>query len=165
MFPACHLHLVPFVAHILTTANPSGHPVRCRQTVLQQIVRPPPSLGNPNLHLDFRPCYSMIQSTSRFQDDWYQHIVLPALHVASPPGLQPVGNQLPEFIPLFLVCRFWADLSRIPWCPVLQSAPVVGLPWPTRSLPQRLAAPRLVRPAADMWLVSAAMSVLDGECR
>jgi hypothetical protein len=58
---------------------------------------------------------------------------------------------------------FWASLSMIAWCPVLADAPVPGLPWAPGG--GRIAAPRAVRPAADMVLVSACMRVLDGECR
>ncbi len=79
---------------------------------------------------------------------------------------------------------FWAELSALRWCPALPDAPAAGLPWrPPSSASNRadgggagaaggeaggvapLAAPRDVRPAGDMWLASASLHVLDGECR
>jgi hypothetical protein len=37
-----------------------------------------------------------------------------------------------------------------------------GMPWAKSA--DRLAHPRAVRPPADMWLVSASMSILNGSC-
>lgn len=71
--------------------------------------------------------------------------------------------------------EMWTALTRLVWCPVLVAPPLPGLPWTTASqtraqqqvaacgggdgaaaprLPP-LAAPRLARPPADLWLVSA----------
>lgn len=58
--------------------------------------------------------------------------------------------------------KFWNDLRLICWCPVLVSAPFQALPWPIVS--SMVAPPKLVRLLADMWLVSASMRILDGEC-
>ncbi|KAL8139892.1 hypothetical protein V2J09_005913 [Rumex salicifolius] len=58
--------------------------------------------------------------------------------------------------------KFWSDLCIVSWCPVLLSAPHEALPWPTVS--STVAPPKLVRLKTDMWLVSASMRILDGEC-
>ncbi|PRQ41414.1 putative transcription factor C2H2 family [Rosa chinensis] len=58
--------------------------------------------------------------------------------------------------------KFWNDLRLVSWCPVLVSAPFPTLPWPVVS--STVAPPKLVRLQADMWLVSASMRILDGEC-
>ncbi|KAH9612108.1 hypothetical protein KSS87_002588 [Heliosperma pusillum] len=58
--------------------------------------------------------------------------------------------------------KFWNDLRMICWCPVLVSAPNQALPWPVVS--SAVAPPKLVRPGTDLWLVSASMRILDGEC-
>ncbi|KAH7569811.1 hypothetical protein JRO89_XS05G0003000 [Xanthoceras sorbifolium] len=58
--------------------------------------------------------------------------------------------------------KFWNDLRMICWCPVLVSAPFQYLPWP--SVSSRVAPPKLVRLQTDLWLVSASMRILDGEC-
>ncbi|XP_028766970.1 sacsin [Neltuma alba] len=58
--------------------------------------------------------------------------------------------------------KFWNDLRMISWCPVLISAPFQSLPWPAAS--SMVAPPKLVRPQTDLWLVSASMRILDGEC-
>ncbi|XP_068639684.1 uncharacterized protein [Aristolochia californica] len=58
--------------------------------------------------------------------------------------------------------KFWYDLRMISWCPVLVSPPYLSLPWPTVS--SVVAPPKLVRPQADMWLVSGSMRILDGAC-
>ncbi|KAI4356900.1 hypothetical protein L6164_000883 [Bauhinia variegata] len=58
--------------------------------------------------------------------------------------------------------KFWSDLQMVSWCPVLVSAPFQSLPWPVVS--SMVAPPRLVRPQTDLWLVSAGMRILDGEC-
>ena len=58
--------------------------------------------------------------------------------------------------------KFWNDLKMISWCPVLVKAPFSALPWPYVS--SILAPPRLVRLQGDLWLVSASMRILDGEC-
>ncbi|KXZ55127.1 hypothetical protein GPECTOR_3g279 [Gonium pectorale] len=63
------------------------------------------------------------------------------------------------------VHSFWVELSRLRWCPVLPEPPSPGLPWPPRHAVPRLAAPRTVRPASDMWLSSGCMFLVDGECR
>ncbi|CAM8938869.1 unnamed protein product [Rhodiola kirilowii] len=58
--------------------------------------------------------------------------------------------------------KFWNDLRMICWCPVLVSPPFQSLPWPVVTCP--VAPPKLVRLKSDMWLVSASMRILDGEC-
>ncbi|XP_038718957.1 sacsin isoform X2 [Tripterygium wilfordii] len=58
--------------------------------------------------------------------------------------------------------KFWNDLCLICWCPVTVSAPFQMLPWPLTS--STVAPPKLVRLQTDMWLVSASMRILDGEC-
>lgn len=58
--------------------------------------------------------------------------------------------------------KFWNDLRLISWCPVLASPPFHSLPWPVVS--SMVAPPKLVRPPNDLWLVSASMRILDGEC-
>ncbi|XP_052204846.1 LOW QUALITY PROTEIN: uncharacterized protein LOC127809789 [Diospyros lotus] len=58
--------------------------------------------------------------------------------------------------------RFWNDLRMISWCPVLISPPYQALPWPAVS--SMVAPPKLVRLYTDLWLVSASMRILDGEC-
>ncbi|KAK7310408.1 hypothetical protein RJT34_07912 [Clitoria ternatea] len=58
--------------------------------------------------------------------------------------------------------KFWNDLRLISWCPVLVSTPFQSLPWPVVS--SMVAPPKLVRPLNDLWLVSASMRILDGEC-
>ncbi|KAL3718738.1 hypothetical protein ACJRO7_003791 [Eucalyptus globulus] len=58
--------------------------------------------------------------------------------------------------------KFWNDLRMICWCPVLVSAPFKSLPWPVVS--SNVAPPKLVRLERDLWLVSASMRILDGEC-
>ncbi|KAK9274779.1 hypothetical protein L1049_022031 [Liquidambar formosana] len=58
--------------------------------------------------------------------------------------------------------KFWNDLRMICWCPVLVSAPFQTLPWPI--VTSMVAPPKLVRLQTDLWLVSASMRILDGEC-
>lgn len=58
--------------------------------------------------------------------------------------------------------KFWVNLRMICWCPVLVSPPFQSLPWPVVTCP--VAPPKLVRLKSDMWLVSASMRILDGEC-
>ncbi|KAI3443790.1 hypothetical protein Pfo_000455 [Paulownia fortunei] len=58
--------------------------------------------------------------------------------------------------------KFWNELRLISWCPVLISPPHMSLPWPTVS--SLVAPPKLVRLYLDLWLVSASMRILDGEC-
>ncbi|XP_050232119.1 uncharacterized protein LOC126680894 [Mercurialis annua] len=58
--------------------------------------------------------------------------------------------------------NFWNNLRMISWCPVMVSAPFQSLPWPVVS--SAVAPPKLVRLQTDMWLVSASMRILDGEC-
>ncbi|KAK3017644.1 hypothetical protein RJ639_003236 [Escallonia herrerae] len=58
--------------------------------------------------------------------------------------------------------KFWNDLRMICWCPVLVSSPYQALPWPVVS--SMVAPPKLVRLSTDLWLVSASMRILDGEC-
>ncbi|KAL4575550.1 hypothetical protein LXL04_022397 [Taraxacum kok-saghyz] len=58
--------------------------------------------------------------------------------------------------------KFWFDLRLISWCPVLVSSPFESLPWPVVS--SMVAPPKLVRLSSDLWLVSASMRILDGEC-
>lgn len=59
--------------------------------------------------------------------------------------------------------EFWLQLANISWCPVLTSSPNDRVPWQQVTSP--IAAPKLVRPKSQMWLVSATMFILDGECR
>ncbi|KAG6773689.1 hypothetical protein POTOM_021004 [Populus tomentosa] len=58
--------------------------------------------------------------------------------------------------------KFWNDLRMICWCPVMVTAPFKTLPWPI--VTSMVAPPKLVRLQADLWLVSASMRILDGEC-
>lgn len=58
--------------------------------------------------------------------------------------------------------KFWSDLRLICWCPVIVSSPYQSLPWPAVS--SMVAPPKLVRLYTDLWLVSASMRILDGEC-
>ncbi|KAF2301861.1 hypothetical protein GH714_029947 [Hevea brasiliensis] len=58
--------------------------------------------------------------------------------------------------------KFWNDLRMICWCPVMVSPPFQTLPWPAVS--STVAPPKLVRLQTDLWLVSASMRILDGEC-
>ncbi|XWS54336.1 hypothetical protein CRYUN_Cryun10bG0081200 [Craigia yunnanensis] len=58
--------------------------------------------------------------------------------------------------------KFWNDLQVICWCPVLVSSPFQALPWPV--VLSRVAPPKRVRLQTDLWLVSASMRILDGEC-
>ncbi|CAK7337978.1 unnamed protein product [Dovyalis caffra] len=58
--------------------------------------------------------------------------------------------------------KFWNDLRMICWCPVMVTAPFEILPWPVVS--SMVAPPKLVRLQMDLWLVSASMRILDGEC-
>lgn len=60
------------------------------------------------------------------------------------------------------------------WCPAWEHAPAEGLPWPSGGdnpfascevMRPRLSAPRLLRPANDMWLCSSSLGIIDGECR
>ncbi|EFJ19830.1 hypothetical protein SELMODRAFT_152901 [Selaginella moellendorffii] len=59
--------------------------------------------------------------------------------------------------------HFWVELSSISWCPVRGTSPNQLLPWLPGQLPL-VASPKLVRPASDIWLVSGAMRILDGDC-
>ncbi|KAJ8546588.1 hypothetical protein K7X08_034098 [Anisodus acutangulus] len=54
------------------------------------------------------------------------------------------------------------DLRLICWCPVLVSSPYQSLPW--LAVSSMIAPPKLVRLHSDLWLVSASMRILDGEC-
>ncbi|KAK9115561.1 hypothetical protein Sjap_014508 [Stephania japonica] len=58
--------------------------------------------------------------------------------------------------------KFWDSLRMISWCPVLVSAPYPGLPWPFVS--SVVAPPKQVRLQSDLWIASASMRILDGEC-
>ncbi|KAK9106331.1 hypothetical protein Syun_022342 [Stephania yunnanensis] len=58
--------------------------------------------------------------------------------------------------------KFWDSLKMISWCPVLVSAPYPTLPWPTVS--SVVAPPKQVRLQTDLWIASASMRILDGEC-
>ncbi|KAG4170211.1 hypothetical protein ERO13_A12G134051v2 [Gossypium hirsutum] len=58
--------------------------------------------------------------------------------------------------------KFWSDLRMICWCPVLVSSPFQALPWPVVS--SKVAPPKIVRLQTDLWLISASMRILDGEC-
>lgn len=56
----------------------------------------------------------------------------------------------------------WDALLNMAWCPVLTVCPAEGAPWPTGQ--RGFSSPRLVRPAADLWVVASAMHLLDGSC-
>lgn len=58
--------------------------------------------------------------------------------------------------------KFWSDLRMINWCPVMVASPFRTLPWPAVS--STIAPPKHVRLDRDMWLVSASLRILDGEC-
>ena len=58
--------------------------------------------------------------------------------------------------------RFWHDLANLSWCPVLMHPPHPHLPWPSAG--SAVAPPKHVALKEDMWLVSASMRILDGEC-
>ncbi|XP_074588626.1 LOW QUALITY PROTEIN: uncharacterized protein LOC141844465 [Curcuma longa] len=58
--------------------------------------------------------------------------------------------------------KFWNELGKICWCPVLVTSPHPALPWP--SVTSMVAPPKVVRLQGDMWLVSASTRILDGEC-
>ncbi|XP_047319790.1 sacsin isoform X2 [Impatiens glandulifera] len=58
--------------------------------------------------------------------------------------------------------KFWNDLRMVSWCPVMVSSPYEALPWPVVS--SVVAPPKVVRLYADLWIVSASMRILDGEC-
>lgn len=58
--------------------------------------------------------------------------------------------------------EFWSDLKSISWCPVYVDPPLRGLPWLVSG--QEIAAPVIVRPRSQMWMVSSKMHILDGEC-
>ncbi|KAK9117869.1 hypothetical protein Scep_015962 [Stephania cephalantha] len=58
--------------------------------------------------------------------------------------------------------KFWDSLRMISWCPVLVSAPYPTLPWP--SVSSVVAPPKQVRLQTDLWIASASMRILDGEC-
>lgn len=57
---------------------------------------------------------------------------------------------------------FWSDLQAIDWCPVYFDPPVEGLPWLTSD--HKVAAPLMVRPLSQMWIISSKLHILDGEC-
>ncbi|KAA8533361.1 hypothetical protein F0562_033106 [Nyssa sinensis] len=56
----------------------------------------------------------------------------------------------------------WSQLKSIAWCPVYSDPPLQGLPWLASSV--QVAAPNIVRPKSQMWMVSSKMHILDGEC-
>jgi sacsin len=58
--------------------------------------------------------------------------------------------------------EFWSEMKAIAWCPVSVDPPLKGLPW-LKSCNQ-VAAPSIVRPKTQMWMVSCSMHILDGEC-
>lgn len=57
---------------------------------------------------------------------------------------------------------FWCQLRSIPWCPICLDSPIEGIPWLESS--NLVASPDRVRPKSQMFLVSATMHLLDGEC-
>lgn len=71
--------------------------------------------------------------------------------------------QIPDPALEALLTRFWHDLTNLSWCPVLVHPPHPHLPWP--SVGSLVAPPKHVALQDDMWLVSASMRILDGECR
>jgi hypothetical protein len=105
-------------------------------------------------------------------------------------GLEDAGQQQQQAGQL--IAAQWAELSRTCWCPIIAAPPDPALPWKDRQQQasiaadanrgevgtefaggnskqqqrlQRLAAPCAARPQGDLWLVSAVMSVVDGDCR
>lgn len=58
--------------------------------------------------------------------------------------------------------EFWCQLRSIPWCPICLDPPIEGIPWLESS--NLVASPDRVRPKSQMFLVSATMHLLDGEC-
>lgn len=71
--------------------------------------------------------------------------------------------QGPESISEVAIARFWYDLTNLSWCPVLMNPPHPQLPWPSGG--SSVAPPKHVALQDEMWLVSASMRILDGECR
>ena len=62
------------------------------------------------------------------------------------------------------VDEFEAIISGLMWLPVLTSAPDEGLPWNQNDTDcPPFGAALMTRPKDDMWLVSHAMNILDGE--
>ena len=57
--------------------------------------------------------------------------------------------------------EFWSEMKAIAWCPICSEPPIEGLPWLISS--NQVAAPNMVRPKSQMWMVSATMHMLDGE--
>jgi hypothetical protein len=107
-------------------------------------------------------------------------------------GIEDAGQQQQQAGQL--IAAQWAELSRTYWCPIIAAPPDAALPWKDRQQQpniaahgtpiggstdvagatskqqqqqrlQRLAAPCAARPQGDLWLVSAVMSVVDGDCR
>ena len=90
-------------------------------------------------------------------------MLISRLHVAS--AVFGHAHDLVPSLPQVDLGRFWAELAHIAWAPVLTQSPAVGLPWPQANMAEQLAPPRAVRPRSEMWLVSSALRLLDGECR
>lgn len=59
--------------------------------------------------------------------------------------------------------EFWCQLRSIAWCPICLDPPIEGIPWLESS--NLVASPDRVRPKSQMFLVSATMHLLDGECQ
>lgn len=57
--------------------------------------------------------------------------------------------------------EFWSEIKSIAWCPIFSEPPIQGLPWLMSS--NQVAAPSMVRPKSQMWIVSAVMHILDDE--
>lgn len=58
--------------------------------------------------------------------------------------------------------EFWDQMRSIAWCPICLDPPIKGIPWLESS--NLVASPNRVRPKSQMFLVSATMHLLDGEC-
>jgi hypothetical protein len=109
-------------------------------------------------------------------------------------GFGDAGQQQQQEQAGQLIAAQWAELSRTCWCPIIAAPPDPALPWKDRQQQasiaadgsriegstdsagghskqqqqqrlQWLAAPCAARPQGDLWLVSAVMSVVDGDCR
>lgn len=87
---------------------------------------------------------------------------------AAQPGSASSGGSQQHVAAKQDATALWVELARTAWCPILSSPPEPALPWHSDgsgSSKQRLAAPCTARPRSDMWLVSAVMHVVDGDCR
>lgn len=58
--------------------------------------------------------------------------------------------------------EFWSELKGIAWCPICLDPPFEGFPWLKSTI--QVAAPSIVRPKSQMWIISSTMHILDGDC-